>query len=66
MSTKAKKENWKADEIDVLLERVDKRQAILFGKHSSFVSNDRIKVQWQEITNGVNAVSNTERTVDEV
>ena len=58
--TKGKKETWKVEEIDFLLEKLDKRMSILLGKQSTFLSNEKKNAQWQAVATAVNAVSNTE------
>ena len=55
MSTndKVKKENWATEEIDVLLDEIIKRQSLLFGKLSAFVTNDRKRAHWRQVVEAV-------------
>lgn len=67
MATKGrKKRNFADTDIDVLVSEVENRKTILFGSHSSGVTNKRKSVEWQQIVEAVNNVSGTERTMPEI
>ena len=63
---KTKKKVAKVEEIDILLEEVDKQKCFLFGQYSEFVINESKKAQLQSVTRAVTEWSYTERTGDEV
>ena len=53
---KKKKKKWKVEEIDVLMQEVEKQKPILLGKQSAIISNDRKKIQLQVVTTAANMV----------
>lgn len=66
METKTKKRNFTDTETEVLVSEVDQRKVILFGSHSSGITNKKKCVEWQHVTAAVNAVGSTNRTVPEI
>lgn len=49
------------------MSEVDERKAILFGGHSSGITNKKKKyLEWQHITAAVNAVASANRTVPDI
>ncbi|XP_035813267.1 t-SNARE domain-containing protein 1-like [Amphiprion ocellaris] len=60
------KGNFSETEIEVLVDEVEARKSILFGGHSSGITNKRKGTEWQHVVTSVNSVSSTERTVAEV
>ena len=58
--------NFTNDEMEALVQAVDERKSILFGKFSPNVTS-RIKAnKWQEVSDAVSAVCGVLRTVDGV
>lgn len=66
MESKGKKRNFSEAKIEVLVSEVDERKAILFGGHSSGITNKKKCLEWQHITAAVNAVASANRTVPDV
>ena len=67
MATKRKtKKNFSEMEIEVLIDEVDGRKGILFGSHSTGISNKRKGSEWLSVAAAVNAASATERAVSEM
>lgn len=66
MESKSKTRNFSEAEIEVLVSEVDERKAILFGGHSSGITNLKKYLEWQHITAAVNAVASANRTVPDV
>lgn len=50
----------------MLVSEVENHKNVLFGSHSSGVTNKRKCCQWQQVVTAVNSVSGTERTMAEV
>ncbi|XP_054868348.1 t-SNARE domain-containing protein 1-like [Amphiprion ocellaris] len=61
-----RKGNFSETEIEVLVDEMEARKSILFGGHSSGITNKRKGTEWQQVVTSVNSVSSTERTVAEV
>ncbi|XP_059367785.1 nuclear apoptosis-inducing factor 1-like isoform X2 [Carassius carassius] len=66
MESKGKKRNFSEAELEVLVSEVDERKAILFGGHSSGITNKNKYLEWQHITAAVNAVASANRTLPDV
>ncbi len=66
IETKAKKRNFSDTEIEVLVTEVDKRQVILFGSHSSGITNKKKYVEWQHVAAALNEVGSVNRTVPDI
>lgn len=62
---KTKKRNFSDMEVEVLVGEVEVRRDILFGGHSSRVTNKRKCSEGQHVAAAVNQVSIAERTVPE-
>ena len=62
MAEKTRKGNFTAAEIAVLVGEVEARKNILFGGHSSGITNKRKTSEWQHIVTAVNSVSATGRS----
>lgn len=56
-----RKRNFTEAEIGVLVGEVEARKGILFGGHSSGVTNKRKTTEWQHVVAAVNSASATER-----
>ena len=63
---RGKKRNFSDTEIETLVGEVEARKTVLFGGHSSGVTNKKKQCEWQSIASAVNCVSGTERTVAEL
>uniref|UniRef100_A0AAQ5WZK1 Myb/SANT-like DNA-binding domain-containing protein n=1 Tax=Amphiprion ocellaris TaxID=80972 RepID=A0AAQ5WZK1_AMPOC len=61
-----RKGNFSETKTEVLVDEVKARKSILFGGHSSGITNKRKGTEWQHVVTSVNSVSSTERTVAEV
>lgn len=66
MAKRVRKPNFTQTELLALVEGVQNQRDIILGKFSDTVSNEKKKREWQTITNSVNAVSNSVRTVDDI
>ncbi|XP_049426784.1 t-SNARE domain-containing protein 1-like [Epinephelus fuscoguttatus] len=66
MAEKTRERNFTVTEIEVLVGEVEARKIILFGGHSSGITNKRKTSEWQHVVTAVNGVSATERSVAEV
>lgn len=66
MEKKTKKRNFPVTEIEVLVSEAEERKNILFGGHSSRVTNKRKDSKWHHVVAAVNAVGATQRTVPEI
>ena len=53
-------------EVDVLVDEVEQRQTVLFGAHSTGVTNAKKTCAWQHVADAVNAVASQGRTMAEV
>lgn len=62
---KAKKRNFTDCEMEVLLSEVEGRKKVLFGGLSAGISNKRNILEWEQVTEAVNAVTSVPRTVQE-
>lgn len=58
---KAKKRNYSANEIEVLLDTVERYKRIIFSSVSSGFSNANKNDCWKKITAAINSVSAVER-----
>jgi len=56
-NVKPKNANFTKSEIDVLIDEVECRKEVLFGKLSRSLTSDMKRVAWSEVTAKVNAVS---------
>ncbi|XP_045194611.2 myb/SANT-like DNA-binding domain-containing protein 4 [Mercenaria mercenaria] len=63
---KKRRANFSIEELNVLTEEVSCNKRILFEKFSDTVTNEKKGKCWREIVVKVNAVSCTERTMDEI
>ncbi|XP_054866345.1 t-SNARE domain-containing protein 1-like isoform X2 [Amphiprion ocellaris] len=61
-----RKGNFSETKTEVLVDEVEARKSILFGGHSSGITNKRKGTEWQHVVTSVNSVGSTERTMAEV
>ena len=61
-----RKRNFTETEIEVLVGEVEARKDILFGGHSSGVTNKIKQKEWQHVVTAVNSSSATERSVADI
>lgn len=66
MAEKTRKRNFSETEVEVLVGEVEARKIILFGGHSSGITNKRKFSEWQHVVSAVNEVSATERSVADI
>ena len=66
LQRKAKKQNYSDTEVEVLVSEVDLRKDILFGSHSTGITNKRKCTEWNSVTAAVNAVSSKDGTVADI
>ena len=66
MTTSTRKANFSSEEVDILVEEVGKRKEVLFTKFSAVVTNQRKKMEWQEIADRMNVVSRQVRDQKDV
>jgi len=64
--TTTRKANFSSEEVDILVEEVGKRKEVLFAKFSAVVTNQRKKMEWQEIADRMNVVSKQVRDQKDV
>ncbi len=63
---KTKKRNFTEVEVETLVGEVEAWKLILFGGHTTGITNKKKQTEWQQVAAAVNAVSHTERTVAEL
>jgi hypothetical protein len=65
---RARKENFTSDEVEVLIQGVSKRTAIVNGKFGNGVgvTNESKNAAWESIAREVSAASGISRTADDV
>ncbi|XP_060782601.1 uncharacterized protein LOC132889793 [Neoarius graeffei] len=63
---KTKKRNFTDCEVEVLVDEVEQRRAVLFGGHSTGVTNAKKTCEWQHVADAVNSVASQGRTMAEV
>ena len=64
--TTTRKANFSSEEVDILVEEVGKRKEVLFAKFSAVITNQRKKMEWQEIADRMNVVSKQVRDQKDV
>lgn len=65
-SGKTKKRNFTDCEVEVLIDEVAQRRVVLFGGHSTGITNAKKACEWQRVTDAVNAVASQGRTMPEI
>lgn len=66
MAKRARKPNFKTEELDILADEVDTNKIILLGKLSDVTTCEKKKKVWTQITAKINANCGNTRTIDEV
>ena len=61
--TQKKKTNFTNSEMETLVEEVAARKSVLFGSHSTVVTNTRKQQKWEQETSSIKALSTAGRTV---
>ena len=64
--SKGKKRNFNESELEVLLNEVETRRAVLFGSLSSGINTKKKKFEWECVCEAVNAVGSEQRTPTEI
>ncbi|XP_046569820.1 t-SNARE domain-containing protein 1-like isoform X2 [Haliotis rubra] len=63
---KARKVNWTRNEMDCLVDEVEKHKSILFSSFSSVVTNSKKQQIWKDISNRVSACGSSIRSSEDV
>lgn len=63
---KGKKRKFTQYEVEVLVGEVDTRKGMLFGGHSTGITNTKKAVEWQRVADAGNAVATESRTLAEI
>ncbi|XP_062386939.1 t-SNARE domain-containing protein 1-like [Sardina pilchardus] len=61
-----KKRNFTDCEVEVLVNEVEQRQRVLFGGHSSGITNAKKTCEWEHVAHAVNAAASQGRTIAEI
>ena len=64
--TRKRKPKFSPQELDALVNGVERKKDIIFCKFTDTLTNDKKTKAWQQIADAINSVSQTSRTVDEV
>jgi len=63
---RVRKPNYKIEELEILVEEVEKNKVLLLGKLTDTVTNERKKKMWFAMAGRISAVGNNKRSPEEI